>query len=296
MIKSKQDKRFEVFASVVMVIVMFIIIFPFVLLFISSITEEKTLLINGYSIFPEKLSLAAYEYIWNSRDVIFRAYATTVGVTVIGTTLHVLLVALVAYPLSLRRLPGKSVFNFLLLFTILFNGGLVPTYMVYTRIFNVSDSISGLIVPYLLMNAFSVIMTRTYINTNIADEVLEAARIDGAGEFQCLGRVVLPLCKPIIGTISLMAMIAYWNNWTNGMYFINTRRELLGIQNYLMTVMNSSEALKQQASQGLVDSSHIPSVSLRMALAVVAVIPVLVFYPFFQKSFVKGITLGSVKG
>lgn len=269
---------------------------PFLLLISSSLTDEATIVVNGYSLIPQKLSFDAYEYLWQARSGILRAYLMSLVVTTVGVLGNVTLTVLYAYPLSRRDLPGRGFFSLFLFFTMLFNGGLVPTYMVYTRIFNVSDSISGLIVPYLLMNAFSVIMTRTYINTNIADEVLEAARIDGAGEFQCLGRVVLPLCKPIIGTISLMAMIAYWNNWTNGMYFINTRRELLGIQNYLMTVMNSSEALKQQASQGLVDSSHIPSVSLRMALAVVAVIPVLVFYPFFQKSFVKGITLGSVKG
>ena len=269
---------------------------PFLLLISSSLTDGATIVVNGYSLIPQKLSFDAYEYLWQARSGILRAYLMSLVVTTVGVLGNVTLTVLYAYPLSRRDLPGRGFFSLFLFFTMLFNGGLVPTYMVYTRIFNVSDSISGLIVPYLLMNAFSVIMTRTYINTNIADEVLEAARIDGAGEFQCLGRVVLPLCKPIIGTISLMAMIAYWNNWTNGMYFINTRRELLGIQNYLMTVMNSSEALKQQASQGLVDSSHIPSVSLRMALAVVAVIPVLVFYPFFQKSFVKGITLGSVKG
>lgn len=291
-----KNKPFIAAAYVLMALMVLSCVVPFLLLISSSLTDEATIVVNGYSLIPQKLSFDAYEYLWQARSGILRAYLMSLVVTTVGVLGNVTLTVLYAYPLSRRDLPGRGFFSLFLFFTMLFNGGLVPTYMVYTRIFNVSDSISGLIVPYLLMNAFSVIMTRTYINTNIADEVLEAARIDGAGEFQCLGRVVLPLCKPIIGTISLMAMIAYWNNWTNGMYFINTRRELLGIQNYLMTVMNSSEALKQQASQGLVDSSHIPSVSLRMALAVVAVIPVLVFYPFFQKSFVKGITLGSVKG
>ena len=178
----------------------------------------------------------------------------------------------------------------------LFNGGLVPTYMVYTRMVGLQDTIWAMIVPNLLLNAFYIIMMRTYINSNIADKIIESARIDGANEFKCLIQIVLPMCKPIIGTLALMALIAYWNNWTNGMYYIQTRRDLLGIQNYLMTVLNSSQALQAQASQGLVDIKKVPSVSLRMALAVVAVIPVLIMYPFFQKSFVKGITLGSVKG
>ena len=132
MIQTKQEKAFELFASAVMILVMAIVIFPFLLLFISSITEENSLLINGYSIFPKELSFGAYEYIWNSRDVIFRAYAITICVTIVGTVAHVALVALCAYPLSLRNLPGRSFFSFVILFTMLFNGGIVPTYMIYT--------------------------------------------------------------------------------------------------------------------------------------------------------------------
>lgn len=291
-----KNKPFIATAYILMALLILSCVVPFLLLISSSLTDEATIVANGYSLLPQKLSLDAYKYLWGARSGILQAYMMSLIVTTIGVLGNVTLTILYAYPLSRHDLPGRRFFSLFLFFTMLFNGGLVPTYMVYTRIFNVSDSIYGLIVPYLLMNAFNVIMTRTYINSNIANEILEAARIDGAGEFQCLWRMVLPLCKPIIGTIALMSMIAYWNNWTNGMYFINTRRELLGIQNYLMTVMNSSEALKQQATQGLVDSSQIPSVSLRMALAVVAVIPVLLLYPLFQKSFVKGISLGSVKG
>ena len=149
MIKTKQEKAFEVFASAVMICVMVIVIFPFLLLFISSITEENTLLINGYSIFPEKLSFDAYKYIWNSRDVIFRAYGITVCVTVIGTLAHVAIVAMAAYPLSLRNLPGRSFFSFVILFTMLFNGGLVPTYMIYTMVFHIKNT------SFFLLSIFS---------------------------------------------------------------------------------------------------------------------------------------------
>ena len=293
MIKSKQDKRFEVFASVVMVIVMFIIIFPFVLLFISSITEEKTLLINGYSIFPEKLSLAAYEYIWNSRDVIFRAYATTVGVTVIGTTLHVLLVALVAYPLSLRRLPGKSVFNFLLLFTILFNGGLVPTYMIYTTVFHIKDTYFALLVPNLLFSSFNAIIVRTYLRTNVPSELYESAKIDGASEFRIFREIALPLGKPIFVTVAVFAGLSYWNDWTNGLYYISDSSKY-SIQQMLNVMVKNIQYLTQfgRAPAG----GAIPSVGLRMAIAFVAMLPILIIYPFLTKYFEKGITLGSVKG
>ena len=169
MIKTKQEKAFEVFASVVMICVMVIVIFPFLLLFISSITEENTLLINGYSIFPEKLSFDAYKYIWNSRDVIFRAYGITVCVTVIGTLAHVAIVAMAAYPLSLRNLPGRSFFSFAILFTMLFNGGLVPTYMIYTMVFHIKNTYWALLVPNLLFSSFNCIIVRTYLQSNVPD-------------------------------------------------------------------------------------------------------------------------------
>ena len=177
----------------------------------------------------------------------------------------------------------------------LFNGGLVPTYLVYTNFFHVKDTLAGMIVPNLLMNAFFVIIMRSYFTSNILDEVLEAARIDGASEVQILTLIVIPLSKPIISTVGLMALLAYWNNWTNGIYFLTTRTDLYGIQNYLNAVMNKASFLQSQMTT-MMSPMDIPNISVRMAIAVIAVLPLLVAYPFFQKSFVKGITLGSVKG
>ncbi|MBQ7602236.1 MAG: carbohydrate ABC transporter permease, partial [Lachnospiraceae bacterium] len=162
---------------------------------------------------------------------------------------------------------------------------------------HIKDTLAGMIVPGMLMNAFYVIMMRTYITSNIPDETIEAAKIDGAGEIKCLLRIVIPLSKPILGTLALMTFIAYWNNWTNGVYYIQARTDLLGIQNYMKNVLDSISVLQQQVAKGInVDASQIPTVGIRMALAVVGVLPVLIIYPFFQKSFVKGVTLGSVKG
>ena len=187
--------------------------------------------------------------------------------------------------------------GFFLFFTMLFNGGLVPTYMVYTRLFHIKDTIFAMIVPGLLMSPFNVIMVRTYITSNVANEIVDAAKIDGAGEYRSLFSVVLPLCKPIIGTIALMSFIAYWNNWTNGIYYIQNRTDLYGIQNYLKSVLDSVNVLQSQiSSQVGIDVKDLPSVGIRMALAVIGVLPVLIMYPFFQKSFIKGITIGSVKG
>lgn len=292
MIKTKQEKAFEVFASVVMICVMVIVIFPFILLFISSITDEDTLLINGYSIFPEKLSFGAYKYIWNSRDVIFRAYGITVCVTVIGTLAHVAIVAMAAYPLSLRNMPGRSFFSFVILFTMLFNGGLVPTYIIYTMVFHIKNTYWALLVPNLLFSSFNCIIVRTYLQANVPSELYESAKIDGASEFQIFRRIVLPLGKPIFVTIGVFAGLNYWNDWTNGLYYISDQSKY-SIQQVLNVMVKNIEYLTK-FGRGSVSS--VPSISLRMAIAFAAMLPILILYPFLTKYFEKGIALGAVKG
>lgn len=292
MIKTKQEKAFEVFASVVMICVMVIVIFPFILLFISSITDEDTLLINGYSIFPEKLSFDAYKYIWNSRDVIFRAYGITVCVTVIGTLAHVAIVAMAAYPLSLRNMPGRSFFSFVILFTMLFNGGLVPTYIIYTMVFHIKNTYWALLVPNLLFSSFNCIIVRTYLQANVPSELYESAKIDGASEFQIFRRIVLPLGKPIFVTIGVFAGLNYWNDWTNGLYYISDQSKY-SIQQVLNVMVKNIEYLTKYGRGSV---SSVPSISLRMAIAFAAMLPILILYPFLTKYFEKGIALGAVKG
>lgn len=292
-----KSKAFSTGAYVLMALVTMSAVIPLLILIGSSFSSEEALVQYGYSILPREFTLATYQYLWTARDGVLRAYQMSLIITVVGVATSVIMTTLFAYPLSRRDLPGRGVLSFFLFFTMLFNGGLVPTYMVYTRIFNIKDTIWALIIPGLLMNAFYVIMMRTYINSNISDDIMEAAKIDGASEFQCLTKIVVPLSKPIIATVALMTTIAYWNNWQNGMYYIQAKTDLLGIQNFLMTVMNSTTALKYEQAIGTnIDHNAIPATGVRMALAVVAVLPILLVYPFFQKSFVKGITLGSVKG
>lgn len=292
MIQTKQEKTFELFASAVMILVMAIVIFPFLLLFISSITEENSLLINGYSIFPKELSFGAYEYIWNSRDVIFRAYAITICVTIIGTVTHVALVALCAYPLSLRNLPGRSFFSFVILFTMLFNGGIVPTYMIYTTVLKIKNTFFALLIPNLLFSSFNCIIVRTYLQSNVPSELYESAKIDGASELQIFGRITVPLGKPIFVTIGVFAGLHYWNDWTNGLYYISDQSKY-SIQQMLNVMVKNIEYLTQYG-RGAV--SDVPSISLRMAIAFVAMLPILILYPFLTKYFEKGIALGAVKG
>lgn len=290
-----KNKIFQAAMHLFMIFLTLACIIPFILLFSSSITSEASLTVNGYSLIPSEVSLDAYRFLWKTRASILRSYMNSFLITTIGTVFNVALTLLFAYPLSRRELPGRKFFSFFLFFTMLFNGGFVPTYLIYANVFHITDTLAAMIVPYLLMNAFYVIMARTYIMANVPEGVLEAAMIDGSNEFQNLFQIVVPMSRPILATIALMSAIAYWNNWTNGVYFITTKTELHGIQNFLNSVMNNVTML-QSRSTGLSSSQPIPSIGIRMALAVIAVIPILLAYPFFQKSFVKGITIGSVKG
>ena len=290
-----RNKGFRFAMSFIMLLFVLACILPFILLISSSFTSEAALTLNGYSFIPSEFSLAAYRYIWSVKENVLRAYGMSFLITSVGTALSIVMTMLFAYPLSRKDLPGRKALSFFLFFTMLFNGGFVPTYLIYSNIFHITDTIWALIVPYLLMNAFFVIMVRTYITTNIPFEVIEAATIDGSGEFNTLVKVVVPMSKPIIGTVALMTAIAYWNNWTNGVYFIQVKRELYGIQNYLNSVLSNIAFLQTHSDPGI-QITELPSVSIRMALAVIALLPILLAYPFFQKAFAKGITVGSVKG
>lgn len=290
-----KNKAFESGMSLLVGFLVLACIIPFLILISSSFSSEASLAQNGYSLFPKEFSLASYTYLWGNRLSILRAYAMSFIITGIGTTACIIMTMLFAYPLSRKDLPGRKAISFFLFFTMLFNGGFVPTYLIYSNIFHIKDTLAAMIIPYLLMNAFHIIMMRSFITGNIPDEVIESARMDGASELSVLIKIVIPMSRPILATIGLMAAIAYWNNWTNGVYFLSTRTDLYGIQNYLNSVMNNVSFL-QSHSNALVSSQRLPSIGIRMALAVIAVIPILLVYPFFQKSFVQGITVGSVKG
>ncbi len=269
---------------------------PFLLLLSSSLTEEATLLREGYNFFPSKFSLESYAYLMGSASKITKGYGITVFVTLVGTVCGMLMTFLFAYPLSRRELPHRTFFSFFVFFTMLFNGGLVPTYMMWTQTFHIRNTLWALIIPGLLMNGFNIIMMRSFFNSSIPNELVEAARIDGAGEYRVLFQVVLPLSKPMIATIGLMIGLRYWNDWTNSLYYI-TDENLYSIQAILNTIISNVQFLSSgQAIGSAYSAANLPSVGIRMAIAVIGIIPILCIYPFFQKYFVKGIVVGGVKG
>lgn len=288
---------FYVFANAFLIFLLLCSIFPFALLVMSSLTEEKTLIQNGYSLFPAKFGLDSYIYMFKSGSNILHAYGVTLLVTVVGTSTGMMLTMLLAYPLSRKEFFGRNLLAFIVFFTMLFNGGLVPTYIMYTRYFHLRNTLWALIVPSLLVNAFYVIMMRTYFSSNIPDAVIEAARIDGAGEWRTLFQIVLPMSVPMIATLALLIGLSYWNDWKNGLYYL-TDSTLFSIQNILNRMLQDVQFLKSGA--GGANASEIaatlPSTGIKMAIAVVGALPVMVVYPFFQKFFIKGITIGAVKG
>lgn len=280
-----------------MILLVLCCVLPFLLMVISSLTDETTLLKNGYSFFPAKWSFATYSYIIKSAGTILSGYLMTILVTVIGTTCSILMTILFAYPLSRQDLPYRGALSFFLFFTMLFNGGLVPTYIMYANIFHIKNTIFALIVPSLLMNAFYVIMMRSFFTSSIPESLIEAAKLDGAHEMQILTKVVMPLSKPMLVTLVLMIGLGYWNDWMNGLYYVSNQK-LFTIQMILNNMINNIEFLSKNGSLFGANSSvvDIPTVGIRMGIAVIAVLPVLVVYPFLQKYFVKGIVIGGVKG
>ncbi len=292
----EKNKGFQIFAHIVMIVIAVCSLAPFLLLLSSSFTDDKALTEYGYSFFPRVFSAEAYEYLFTSSTSIFRAYGISILITVAGTLVNLTLTTLYAYPLSRRDLPIRNVFAFILFFTMLFSGGLVPSYIMWTQTFHIRDTLFALLIPNLLMGGFNVIMMRTYLNANIPDAVIEAARIDGASEFKILRSIVLPMATPILATLALLVGLAYWNDWQNGLYYINNTN-LYSIQVLLMNLQRSLDALtKNAASGGNISTANLPSTSVRMAITVMGVLPVMIIYPFLQKYFVKGISIGAVKG
>ena len=281
-------------AHAVLILLTLAAIVPFVLLIIASFTDNNVAITEGFSFFPSKWSTDAYQYIVNEKDTMLRAYGITIVVTLIGTTLGLLISVMLAYSLANSDLPGRNFMTFFVTLTMLFNGGLVPTYLIYTNVFHIKDTLAALIVPNLLMNGFNVILIRNYFATGVPTVLYEAARIDGASEFYIFYRIALPLSKPILATVGLLMGIAYWNDWQNGLYYLN-ETSLYSIQNILNRINENISFLASNSTSG-VKISDLPTSTIRMAIAVIGILPIVCIYPFFQEYFVRGIAVGAVKG
>ena len=293
-IRSKQEKAFGVVAHIVMIILTILAVAPFWIMISGSLTDNEVLTKFGYRFLPEEFSLDAYAYIAREWAQIGNAYLMTLAVTIIGTAVSLVLVSLTAYGLSQKDVPGVKVISVLILITMLFNGGVVASYIIYTNLFNIKNTIFALIVPNLLLNGFNVVLVRNYIQNSIPVELQEAAEIDGAGMFHIYAKIILPLSKPILATVGLLTAVGYWNDWTNGLYYV-TDSKLYTVQ-LLLNQMNNNIQYLAAHSDLQMASQNLPGASIRMAIAVIGILPILILYPFFQKYFEQGITMGAVKG
>lgn len=260
-------------------------------------TNEKALTLQGYKFWPEQIDLSAYQYLFSHSQTLAKAYGVSLTVTVAGTFLAVLLIALYAYPLYRKDFPFKKAFNFYLLITMLFSGGLVPFYLLYVNFLDLKDSLIALILPG-LSNAFYIFITRTFFQQTVPEEMIESGKLDGASEWRIFFQLVLPISLPVLATIALFTTLMYWNDWFNSMLFINNT-DLYSLQYVMIQMIRQAEFFKNQlAGSGvaLLVQEAVPTESLRMAMVIVSIGPILFIYPFFQKYFTKGLTIGAIKG
>lgn len=288
------SKGTNILLNILFVIIAILCIYPLILVLMVSLTDEMTIITNGYSIFPKQFSLTAYQYIFENIMTVVKAYGVSILTTLVGGLLGLVIMAMYAYPLARDDFKYRSPFNVICVITMLFSGGLVPTYMVFVKVLGLKDNILALILAQ-LFSAFYVMIIRTFFKTNVPKSLIEAAQIDGAGEYYTFFRIVLPLAKPALATVLMFSMLNYWNDWYFPLLYI-TSPDKYNLQ-YLMYQMQSKIASLITASSAgaTIDISSIPSETARMAMAIVAIGPIVLAYPFFQKYFEKGITLGATK-
>lgn len=293
--KKKQKYIPQIILNILFIVLSSLIILPFLLVVAVSLSNERDILEYGYKLIPMNLDFAAYKYVFDNPTTILNAYKVTAIFSIVSMVLSVLFMAMIAFVLSKRDLKGKSQMSFFLYFTMLFNGGLVPTYILITQYLHLGDNIWVYILPGLI-SPWYVFMMRTFF-TGIPYEITEAAVIDGSSEYRIFLTIILPLSKPVLATVALFTFLAKWNDWNTSMLYINNSK-LFSLQYMLQRILKNIELLQMDTSNlNLLKAlSEIPSETVRMAMAVVVAGPVLVVFPFFQKYFVKGLTVGSVKG
>ena len=286
---------FRLLAYVVVIGGSILCILPFILIVSASLSSNESILQEGYNIIPRQFSLEGYRIIFKVPDEVLRAYGVTSLVTVMGTALGLFMMTMAGYVLQRKDFKYRNFFSFVIYFTTLFGGGLVPYYILITEYLEFTDSMYALIWPS-LMTPFLIILMRSFISSAVPDEVTESAKIDGANDFLIYYRIVLPLAVPGLATVGLFLALHYWNDWFSSAMYINSP-EKYQLQFYLYNIINTADFLRNiGAGTGIVLTEGVPTESMKMAMAIVVTGPILLLYPFIQRYFVKGLTIGAVKG
>ncbi len=284
--------------NIIFIILCVMCAYPMLLVIGISFTSEDFLNQFGYRMIPKEISFDAYAYVLKNAKIILRAYGVSIFTTLLGTVLSVLINALFAYAVSRREFRYRKFFTFFQFFTMLFSGGLVPWYLVCTRLIHINNTIWALILP-MVCSAWNIIVLKTFFMTSVPESIVESARIDGAREFKTFFEIVWPISLPGLATIALFAMLTYWNDYWNALV-LTSDPKLQNLQLYLYNILqniqmltNTASVANQQAAQTLAD---LPKEGARMAMCVLTVGPIIFAYPFFQKYFIQGLTVGAVKG
>ncbi len=267
---------------------------PLVLLLMVSVTDEKSIIKNGYQFLPEKFSLEAYKMIFTGGHDIFNSYLITIFVTVVGTLAAVMITSMAAYTLANKNVKHRDTLSLFFFFTMVFNGGIVPWYIICVKL-GLRNNILALIIPSLIFNPFNLFLVRNYMK-GIPDSLRESALIDGAGDIRIAFQIYLPLSTPVLAAISLFYGLAYWNNWWNAIMLVE-KSNLYPLQYYLLKLKSELTMLTDlQGSSAVLSTITMPTESLKMATALITIGPIILLYPYLQRYFVKGLMIGSVKG
>ncbi|WP_374043646.1 carbohydrate ABC transporter permease [uncultured Paenibacillus sp.] len=292
--KSVDRLLLQMIGTIALTLLAVFCLFPFILVISSSFTEESKIIEDGFQLIPTAFSLEAYSILFKYPQEMLKAYGVTISVTLLGTLFGLFLTSMTAYVLARKDFKWRSHFSFFFFFTTLFSGGLVPWYLLIVNYLDLKDTLIVLILP-MLMNVFYIIVMKSFMSS-IPEAIIESAKIDGAGDFQIFLRFVIPLSKPALATIGLFIALGYWNDWYNALLFISNS-DLMPLQYYLYRLLGNMDGMrKAMMAAGAVASSDIPTESLKMAMTIVATGPIMIAYPFIQRYFVQGLTIGAVKG
>ncbi|MDR3120772.1 MAG: carbohydrate ABC transporter permease [Clostridiales bacterium] len=285
---------FDVIKYALLVFCALVCVLPFVIIISGSFTDNSTILREGYSILPRNFTMNAYETIFKAPQDIIQAYKMTFYYTILGTALGLLMITLTAYVISRKEFKYRNTVSFLIYFTSIFGGGLVPWFLMYATVLGLKGSTVAIWFPA-LMSPFLVIIMRTFITGSVPEPITESAKIDGAGHVTIFARIILPVIGPGLATVGLFLALGYWNDWYRSSMF-STNSDTWELQFYLYNMLNATQALRQMSQNTSISTGDLPTQSVKLAMAVIATGPVLLFYPFVQKYFISGITVGSVKG
>lgn len=283
----------NVLLNILFILLCIVCVYPFLLVISTSFDSEAAISRYGYAAFPKEPTLYAYKYLFMNASVLLRAYGVTIFVTIVGTVLHVIVCGLYGYAISRSEFKFRNFFTFYMFFTMLFSGGTVPWYIVCTKLLHINNTIWALILPG-LCSAWNIIILRTFFKSSVPDAIVESARIDGASEIRTFIRIVCPIALPGLATIALFAMLGFWNDyWTALM--LTSKASLQNLQLYLYNILKSASLMESGANINGI-TLKLPQESARNAICVISIAPIIFAYPFFQRYFIQGLTIGAVKG